>query len=426
MAASPVRPEKKRRRFAVTDNGVLLVLGLVCAGWLAAQVWPVIVAVVVALILVGTLIPAVRALQRLGLGRTGGLAVIFLAMVAGLLLIGFVTIPALVDQLRQLADSAPEMQRKLVEQLERSHLTLPIATAVRRAKLQEILMPSTRQALEFSSRAIEVVGWGLTTLALAFYILADPSSTQAALYAIVPRRFHIRLARIMLNLETIVGGYMRGQIVTSVLMSLFAYVLLRVCNVKNPLPLAVFAGITDVLPLIGGVLGAVPLVAAALPRGTVIVVVVVIAFAAYQEVENRIIIPRVYGHVLRLPAWAITIALLLGAKLMGIVGALLSLPVAAGARMILEELRFELPGDGTVDQELRERDERVETLYAELSADTGPATSATIAIEIADSVRRADAAKLGNESGNDANSDARGAEKAAEVPLTGGEPRQES
>ena len=98
-------------------------------------------------------------------------------------------------------------------------------------------MPSNRQALEFSSCAIEVVGWGLTTLALAFYILADPSSTQAALYAIVPRRFHIRLARIMLNLETIVGGYMRGQMITSVLMGLFAYALLRACSVKNPLPL---------------------------------------------------------------------------------------------------------------------------------------------------------------------------------------------
>ena len=420
MATNRARTEgKKPRRFTVADNGILLALALVCGGWLAAQVWPVIVAVVVALILVGTLIPAVRALQRHGLGRTGGLAVIFIAMVAGLLLIGFVTIPALVEQLRQLVDAAPDMQKHLVEQLERSRLTQPIANAVRRAQLQEILVPSTKQALEYSSRAIEVVGWGLTTLALAFYILADPSSTQAALYAIVPRRFHIRLARIMLNLETIVGGYMRGQIITSVLMSLFAYVLLRACGVKNPLPLAVFAGITDVLPLIGVVLGAVPLVAAALPRGTVIVVVVVVAFVAYQELENRIIIPRVYGHVLRLPAWAITVALLIGAKLMGIVGALLSLPVAAGARMILEELRFELPGDGTVDTELRARDQRVENLYARLAAETGPATSAEIAIEIADKVRKADAAELGT--------GAAAAEKAAELPITGGgEPSKEA
>ncbi len=386
------RPERRPPRFAVTDHGIVLALSLVCAVWLAAQIWPVILALVIALILVGTLNPVVRLLRRTGLGRTVSLAIIFIVMAAGLLLIGFVTIPALVDQVRELAESAPGMQQQLAERLSRSHLTQPIANAVRRAKLQEILIPSSRQAFELSSRAVELLGWGLTTLALAFYILADPSSTQAALYAVVPRRFHIRLARIMLNLETIVGGYMRGQIITSVLMALFAYVLLRACGVRNPLPLAVFAGLTDVLPLIGGILGAIPLVAAALPRGTVVVVVVVGAFAAYQEIENRIIIPRVYGHVLRLPAWAITIALLAGAKLMGIAGALLSLPVAAGARMILEELRFELPGDGAVDPGQRERDRHVENLYATMAADAGPATSAEIAIEIADSVRKADAA----------------------------------
>jgi hypothetical protein len=84
-------------------------------------------------------------------------------------------------------------------------------------------------------------------------------------------------------------------------------------------------------------------------------------------------------------------------------------------------MRFELPGDGTVDPELRARDRRVESLYATLAADTGPATSAEIAIEIADSVRKADAAQL--DEGTRGNGDD-GSTKAAEVPLTGDEPRQ--
>src|SRR4051794_2744958 len=120
MASTKGRPERKARAFAVTDNGILVALALVCTAWLAAQVWPVIVAFIVAMILVGTLIPAVRALQRLGLGRAGSLAVLFLALAAGLMLIGFVTIPALVDQLRQLADAAPRMQQQLAAELERS------------------------------------------------------------------------------------------------------------------------------------------------------------------------------------------------------------------------------------------------------------------------------------------------------------------
>jgi hypothetical protein len=124
------------------------------------------------------------------------------------------------------------------------------------------------------------------------------------------------------------------------------------------------------------------------------VVTVLVSVVVYQEIENRFIIPRVYGHVLRLPAWALTLALLIGAKLMGVIGALLSLPVAAGVRMILEELRVELPGDGAIDPHLRERDNQVEDLYAELAAGAGAETSAGIALDIADSVRRSDAMDL--------------------------------
>jgi putative heme transporter len=383
---------RKPRRLAVTDRGILIALLLVAAGWLAALLGPVILATLGALILVGTLRPLVGWLSSRGLGRTTSIVAVFLAMSGVLVALGLLTFPALIAQLRELLEGAPLMQHRLAERLGRSHLTLPMARTIGSANLQDLLIPSGKQAFEYSSDVITALGWGLTTLALAFYLLADPATSQAALYVVVPRRFHVRLARIMLNLETIVGGYMRGQIITSVLMGLFTYLLLRLCGAKNPLPLAAFAGVTDVLPLIGGILGAIPVVVATLPRGSALVVTVIVSMVAYQEIENRFIIPRVYGRVLRLPAWALTLALLVGAKLMGVIGALLSLPIAAGVRMILEELRVELPGDGAIDERLRERDTRVENLYAELAAGAGAGTSAGIAFDIADSVRRSDAA----------------------------------
>jgi putative heme transporter len=387
----PAPGEVKRRRIAVTDRGILFALLLVAVAWIAALLGPVILASVGALILVGTLNPLVGFLQGRGLGRTISIVLIFLAMTGILVAIGVLTVPALIVQVRQLIDGAPLMQNRLAERLSRSHLMLPMSRAVAAANLQDLLIPSGKKAIEYTSDLVTAIGWGLTTLALAFYILADPSTSQAALYLIVPRRFHVRFARITLNLETIVGGYMRGQIITSVLMGLFTYILLKICSVKNPLPLAVFAGVTDILPLIGGILGAIPLVVATLPRGSVMVATVIASVVIYQEIENRFIIPRVYGRVLRLPAWALTLALLIGAKLMGVLGALLSLPVAAGIRMILEELRVEMPGDGAIDPHLRERDNQVESLYAELAAGAGAETSAGIALDIADSVRRSDA-----------------------------------
>ena len=270
-------------------------------------------------------------MQRQGLGRTSAVGVIFLVTGGVVVAIGLVTVPALIAQAQSLIQAAPGMQLHLASLLGRSHVLEPVAQAIRNANLQELLLPTSRQALSYSSDLVTAIGWALTTLALAFYILADPDTTQAALYGVVPRRFHVRLARIMLNLETIVGGYMRGQILTSGLMGVVIYVLLRLLDIKNPLPLAVFAGVTDVLPYIGGILAVIPLVAAAVPHGSVSVVVVIASVVVYQEIENRLILPRVYGRVLRLPAWLITIALLAGGELMGIVGALLG-PAGDGRR----------------------------------------------------------------------------------------------
>ena len=372
----------------ITGRRLLLAVAAIAALWFGAQLKSVIVVSVVALVLVGTLNPLTGLLQRQGLGRTAAVGVVFVVAGGVVVALGLVTVPALIAQAQSLIQAAPGMQLHLASLLGRSHALEPVAQAIRNANLQELLLPTSRQALSYSSDLVTAIGWALTTLALAFYILADPETTQAALYGVVPRRFHVRLARIMLNLETIVGGYMRGQILTSGLMGVVIYVLLRLLDIKNPLPLAVFAGVTDVLPYIGGILAVIPLVAAAVPHGSVSVVVVIASVVVYQEIENRLILPRVYGRVLRLPAWLITIALLAGGELMGILGALLALPVTAGARMILKELRVELPGAATIDPEIRQRDERIEDLYSELAAGAGAGTSAGIALEIANEVLR--------------------------------------
>jgi hypothetical protein len=109
----------------------------------------------------------------------------------------------------------------------------------------------------------------------------------------------------------------------------------------------------------------------------------------YQELENRVIVPRVYGRVLRLDAVAVTLALLVGGQLGGVLGALLALPIAAGLRMIVEELRVELPGQPGDASDPRARDEqRAEETYAALTAGAPAQEAAVVAVAIADEIRR--------------------------------------
>ena len=200
----------------------------------------------------------------------------------------------------------------------------------------------------------------------------------------VPRSHHIRLSRVMLNLETIVGGYIRGQVITSAFMAIFVYILLKACDVPNALAIAVFAGVADVLPYIGALLSVGAAVLAALPRGPDIIIVVLVLMLAYEAFESRVLVPRIYGRVLRLPSSVILFSLLSGSVLMGIVGALLALPVAAAVLMLIEELRVELPGqqEQAADVEIRERDDRGEEEYERRAEGMPAEQAAALAVKI--------------------------------------------
>ena len=99
------------------------------------------------------------------------------------------------------------------------------------------------------------------------YVMIDRDRLRGGLFAVIPRTQHIRLSRVLLNLESIVGGYIRGQVLTSVFMGVFVFGLLTACRVPNAIALAVFAGLADVLPYVGVFLSVGPAVVAALPSG---------------------------------------------------------------------------------------------------------------------------------------------------------------
>ena len=188
----------------------------------------------------------------------------------------------------------------------------------------------------------------------------------------------------MLALETIVGGYMRGQALTSGLIGGFTYALLLVLHVPNALILAILAGFADLIPYIGPVLATAAPVLFALSKGVPVAIIVLVALVLYEELESRLIIPRVYGKTLRLSPVAVTIALLVGGKLFGIVGALLALPIAAAIRATVEELRIALPGEQSGEPEERTRDTRAEARYLEETKGASAVEAANVATTLAD------------------------------------------
>jgi predicted PurR-regulated permease PerM len=378
-------------RFEPTPKGLLFTALAVALAWVALRLLPVVLVLVVALFLVGTLSPAVEWLERKHWKRAWGIAFVFTIMFVMTALLMALTIPALLAQVAALVKQEPDLRAHLADMLARSRPMAPLADWLRNVRYDSLAKTSAGAALEYSSRIIEIIAYLVTAVFLALYILIDRDRLRGGLFALVPRSHHIRLSRVLLNLETIVGGYIRGQALTSALMAGFAFVLLSVCRVHNALAIAVFAALADVLPYIGVFLSVGPALGAALSRGPAIAIIVLLAMLAYEELESRFLVPKVYGKALRLPSSVVLFSLLVGGTLMGMTGALLALPAAAAVRMLIEELRIDLPGEEIDDSKVRARDERSEEEYERRAEGVPAKQAAAIAVEIAEERRENDA-----------------------------------
>jgi predicted PurR-regulated permease PerM len=373
-------------RFELSFSTMITIVLVVAGLWVMIRLLPVVLVLVMALIIIGTLNPAVEWLEARRLRRGLSIAIVFTTLLVITVLVVTLTIPELLAQVTSLIDQEPVLRARLVARLAGYPLTAPFAESLRTMQYYTLMKSAAALAFAFSTRVLEVFAYSMGAIFLALYMMIDRDRLRGGLFAIVPRSHHIRLSRVMMNLETIVGGYIRGQLITCALMAVFTFILLIVCGVPNALAIAVFGGVADVLPYIGIFLTIGPAVVAALARGPTVTVIVLVLMLGYEEFESRVLVPLVYGRALRLPSSVVLFSLITGATLLGIVGALLALPVAAAILMLIEELRVELPGEIELseDAELRKRDDRGEQEYERRTEGMPAEQAAAIAVEMSD------------------------------------------
>jgi putative heme transporter len=374
----------QRLSIEIAPRTILLLLLLLLGLWILSRLLPVILVLVAALVLVGTISPGVRWLEKRGLHRGLGIALVFTGLLGVALGFLTLTIPAFIDQAKTLLVQEPALHSSLVKWLQASSLTRPMAVLLRKVELGDLVRMAAASAFDYSARIFLVLAYFISSIFLALYIMIDRDRMRGGLFLLIPRCHHIRLSRILLNLETIVGGYLRGQVITSVCMAVFTFFLLLACGVPNALAIGVFAGVADVLPYLGAILSVGAAAAAAYSAGPIPLMIVTVLMLLYEEFESRFILPKVYGRELRLPSPVILLSLLTGGVLMGITGALLALPLAAAGLMLIEELRVELPGQQakTEDVELMERDHLNEEEYVRRAEGMSAEMASQIALEI--------------------------------------------
>lgn len=392
-------------RIELSTRTLVLVPCVLALCFVVLKLLPVVLVLIVALMLVGTLNPAVEWLTRKHIKRAPAVVTLYIAVALGVIGICVLTLAPLIAQVHSVVQHEPELRARVADLLSNNNYTKGLGERLRNVEYGALAETNAAGLLTAGTQMVELVAFIVSAFFLALYITIDRDRLRGGLFALTPRAYHVRLSRILLNLEAIVGGYIRGQALTCAFAAVFTWLVLTVCSVPNALALAMFAGIADLLPYIGALLAVGPAALLAATQGLPTMLIVAGVLIAYQEFESRFIVPRVYGQVLRLPSSVVLISLLAGGTLMGIPGALLALPTAAALRMLMLASRVALPGDCVDDERIRARDEQAEQQYAERAQGAPADQAAAIALQISEQRMRQDG------------------ELALEVPMTSGERR---
>lgn len=319
--------------------GTIGVLGVLLAAYGLYLVRGILVLVLVGLFVAISLEPAVRWLVTKGVRRTYAVTIVILVALA--LFVSFVwsVVPPIVEQGGTLVRDLPGYLQQLSaesrpvrEITDRYQLTDRLTSLV-----AEIPAKLAGGAFGFVQRFVGALASTLTVLVLAVYFMADMPRLRRGAVRLFPLRQRPKVTEIVEVVVDKVGAYMIGNLVISLFAGVSTFACLELVRVPFALPLAVTVALTDLIPMVGATLGAVICVAvSALAAGIwPQAVIVLVFFVAYQQLENYLIAPRVLRNTVDLPAVAVLLVALVGGTVMGLVGAVMAIPIAATVKVVL-------------------------------------------------------------------------------------------
>lgn len=298
-----------------------------------------------AILLAYILYPLVVAVENRGASRIGAILVVYAFFAAFLGVVFWTAVPSLIKELEQIARKLPNQAQQLEE------LGYDAVSYFRRMEL-----PGTvRDALGIVMERIQLAMEGLATRfmqlmmgafanivsliispILAFYFLRDHHAMRERSLRYVPAQYRGDAQNMLREINSALNGFFRGQLLVCLFVGLFVYVGLLLLDIPYALFIGLLAGLFDIIPYFGPVLGFLPAAALALAKSPLTVLWVLLLFVGANQIENGIISPKIIGDRVGLHPLIVIFAILVGGNLLGILGMLMAIPVAAIIRVILQ------------------------------------------------------------------------------------------
>lgn len=175
-------------------------------------------------------------------------------------------------------------------------------------------------------------------LVLTLYFLASLHTMTEAAYRLVPASRRDRVRRLADEITRRIGAYVAGQVAVASINAVGTYILLTILGLDYRVVLAVTVGLLGVIPLVGATLGALVVILVALFHSWQYALIVAVYYLIYQQLENYVIAPRIMSRAVAVPGSVAVVAALAGGSLLGVLGALVAIPLAAGLLLLVQEV----------------------------------------------------------------------------------------
>ena len=335
-----VPPGAPERRGGLTPVSLFVVL-LIC--FVLIKVQFVVILILVSLVLATTLERPVQLLERrLMLPRALAILLLYVAFFGVLILAGILVAPSVRDQVTIFADEAPKRLNELRASWQASGNGLLNGTGQdllgrAAAALDNPPKPQQGAAIPVLTQAVGGIVGVFATLVITFYYLMERAFIRRVVLNEMSPRMRQRVSRIWDDAEAKVGGWLRGQLTLCLVIGAMSMIGYGIIGVPFWPVLGVWAGITEIIPVVGPWLGGIPAVVLALTQSTELALFTAIWAVVIQTSENWILVPRIMRGAVGLSPLTVFIAITAGAQFYGIVGTLLAIPIAAFVQVIVTQ-----------------------------------------------------------------------------------------
>lgn len=317
---------------------ILAVLGL----WVLYLVRDIIALLIVSIIFVSAIEPAVDWLQRKKIPRSASVLGIYAIIIALLgIAISFI-IPPIVDQFQALSENYPTYSEKVMDLfggiesfINRNHITIDTNQLI--GNLGNEFSSFSRNIFSTTLGVFSGIISLVVIFSLTFYMSVEEDGIKKFIVSITPRKHRDYVIDITDRIKHKIGKWLIGQLLLMLSVFLLVYIGLTLVGVPYALILGIFAGVMEIVPYIGPIISAIPGVVIGFLISPITGLLALLVYVLAQQIENHILTPQIMKRAVGLNPITVIIVLLIGAKLGGVMGAILAIPVATALSLFVKD-----------------------------------------------------------------------------------------